>query len=83
MGSQTDERFILIGVDFIPIETLWVTGKDSLTVLTVDCILLLFSTGTAVLSLEPHCSQKLFEVGFLVLQFSHTFVSAIPNSLVG
>jgi hypothetical protein len=82
MGSQ-GKRLILIGVDFTPFETLWVTGKGSLTVFTVDCILLLFSTRTAVLSLEPHCSQKLFEAGFLVSQFSHTFVSAIPNSLVG
>jgi hypothetical protein len=45
--------------------------------------LLVFSLEGALVSFEPHCSQKLFEAGFLALQLAHVFVSAIPNSLVG
>ena len=82
MGNQIDERLMLIGVDFMTVETTWTVGKVSLAIFMAEGILLPFSTGDTLESLEPHCSQKLFAAGFLVLQFAHTFVSAIPNSLV-
>lgn len=84
MGNHIEETVKLIGSLLIELNGVGLIEAISFIGLGVVTVLFIFSFGIGLpVSLEPHCSQKLFAVGFLVLQLVHTFVSAIPNSLGG
>jgi hypothetical protein len=83
MGSHKDELLkVKLEAVLVVVFSTW-AGITSLT--GVDLVLAAtgfacFSAG-ALVSFDPHCSQKLFDAGFLALQLGQIFVSAIRNSL--